>query len=151
MAQQSTASLSGLLGGNLLFCWKKHRAIVPFGPAGTDGSRIGVGTDWLAVKASLANGKQAAVIGAYWRPGEAAHNLSRQAELGRFVSSLDIPGLIGGDFNMTPVEQDALGWVTALGLVVVTPGNVEATCSAGVGRMLDYYMASPCLVHGGLE
>ena len=50
--------------------------------------------------------------------------------------------LMGGDWNMTPTELYESPWVRYLGLKLITPPKLGYTCTAGTGRLIDYFVAS---------
>ena len=62
-----------------------------------------------------------------------------------FSMVANFPGqaLIGGDFQMTPQELCGCPWINFLGLKFLVPNNVQATCSVGEGRMIDFFVATP--------
>ena len=48
-----------------------------------------------------------------------------------------------GDWNATPGELTKTGWVEQVGGRIFTPDNVDYTCTAGSGRMIDFCVGGP--------
>jgi len=65
--------------------------------------------------------------------------------VGRFLSQLSIPFIIGGDMNMTPAELRGIGWLDRIDASIIAP-DVELTCTAGEGRVLDWFVVANCLL-----
>ena len=72
-----------------------------------------------------------------WVPDEA--KTIRRALAAR-IQALQLPVLIGGDWNQSPEELRATGWLKKLGLWVVSDG--QPTCLQGKGSCIDYFVAS---------
>ena len=69
-------------------------------------------------------------------------NRRRTHALKGALKELGLPYVIAGDFNMTPEEAIDSGALHDLGAKIVTPDGVNETCTAGQGRMLDYWIIS---------
>ena len=54
--------------------------------------------------------------------------------------------IIGGDWQFPPSDLIVSPWLARLGLKVVCPAGLDATCSAGSGRLIDYFLATASLV-----
>ena len=65
-------------------------------------------------------------------------------DLGSFMQSVRAQKLIAGDFNMTPQDVINTGFAARLGLEVKV-AQVDATCTAGHGRVLDFCLVSRTL------
>ena len=50
--------------------------------------------------------------------------------------------IIGGDFQFPPSELISSPWLARLRLSVISPTGLEATCSSGSGRLIDYFLAT---------
>ena len=49
--------------------------------------------------------------------------------------------IVGGDWQMEPQTVAGSPWISRLGLKFLVP-NVDATCTAGRGRIIDYFIVS---------
>ncbi len=59
------------------------------------------------------------------------------------------PFIVGGDFNMTPEEVDAMGLVQRINASVVAPSVARGTCrTARSGRVIDFFLVSAGLDQG---
>jgi len=71
-------------------------------------------------------------------------NLALMAAIGRLVSTMGLPFLLAGDFNMDPETLERSGWAQQLGGTCLATG-LPYTCRGGAGkanRILDYIMVS---------
>ena len=50
--------------------------------------------------------------------------------------------LIGGDWQFPPGELITSPWVKKLKLSVISPAGLEASCTSGSGRLIDYFLAT---------
>jgi hypothetical protein len=71
------------------------------------------------------------------------NNPERLEALASHLGTMKIPFILGGDWNATP--QEMVAFATFIKGVIITPGNVEMTCTSGAGRMLDYVIVSNSL------
>ena len=65
-------------------------------------------------------------------------NMHRLQQLANFVSSLKVPWIILGDWNMEPETLEGIGWLSLIKGKVATPAGTTFTCTSGSGRLLDY-------------
>lgn len=106
---------------------------------------LGHGLDWVAVQANL-RGSDLVLIVVYFADtiGMTGINLEKAEQIANFVRGLRGPVALVGDFNHTPAVLQASGFLQRLGppgsFSIAEPSNVNFTCSAGEGRMYDYYV-----------
>ena len=60
--------------------------------------------------------------------------------LGQYLSCLEVPWIAAGDWNMSPGELRATGWLGQVAGDMIAPSGF--TCSAGGGDTLDYFVVS---------
>ena len=85
----------------------------------------------------------------YLRPtiGYTGVNKERLAAIGGFLMALLGGWILYGDFNLTPSELEASGWLTMVGGVIILAEDLSYTCRAGSGRVIDYIVCSESVVH----
>ncbi|CAK0873221.1 unnamed protein product, partial [Prorocentrum cordatum] len=88
------------------------------------------------------------VVGVYMTTAVGARgNAQKLANLGALLATIQGMWLVVGDWNMTPQELSASGWLELSQGVVAVPSNTSYTCTAGTGRMLDYLVMSASAQH----
>ena len=105
-------------------------------------SSIGIGDCWLAV--DLAICKKAVFVAVYFDDsvGPRGVNLGRLREILEYARSRRRFLVMYGDMNMTPFEFEHGFFARSLGLTVVTPTNVDFTCTNGGNKMSTFYVVS---------
>ena len=88
-----------------------------------------------------------ALAALYLEPSAIAwsRNMDKLGGLGEFLRSLDMPFIIGGDFNCDPAELTKTGWPRRLKAEILH--TTEPTCTSGRGRTIDFFLISHQLVH----
>ena len=83
----------------------------------------------------------------YLRPGHqfGEEALSQLAAVGDMLATTQWPWMVTADWNATPEELEASGAVNGWGGRVLVPRGVEATCTSGSARLLDYSVVSPSM------
>ena len=84
------------------------------------------------------------VVSLYLRPGgllRSGRNAARLHDLAFLTEQLQLPWIACADWNATPGELKEAGWLDTLRAEVHQPEGVELTCTAGMGRILDYALA----------
>ena len=87
------------------------------------------------------------IITLYLRTGEgfSEANASILQQIFTLVGIFRGAVIIGGDWQFPPQELVVSPWLQRLGLTVVVPTGVEVTCTAGSGRLIDYFVTSKVL------
>ena len=75
-------------------------------------------------------------------PNWVGANRVRLSRMGAFLRLLAEPWMVLADWNATPEELSATGWLAEVGGIITTPSNVVATCIAPPARMIDYAVLS---------
>lgn len=124
---------------------RKHlnsRCPIP-GARSNPNSHLLKGANWVGVPLRT-KGAGLLTIGAYFEHsiGMTDGNVSMTEEISHTLRECALPFLIAADWNMTPEELEASPWLERIGGVVVRPENVSFTCSAGVGRVIDFVVVS---------
>ena len=114
---------------------------------GSDGWEpdLGVGRCWLAV---LMARLPIALATLYLDDsvGMSMANVGRFAEVAQFAKACRRFLVVGGDFNVTPEELSRAFDFEEAGLVIVPPADVQATCTAGAGRLTSFFVVSAPLL-----
>ena len=164
---------TGVSGGTCILA-RMHLAVRPFGysPAicREPHPSLGHGHDWNAVEVHLRKGALVLIVLYFDHTiGLAGPNEQKAREIVDFVQGLKGPVAMAGDFNMTPEEVIESGFLTMFGTghqMKIRAPNVPFTCTAGKGRVLDYWIVNdqadalmpgvnkipgcPWKVHGGI-
>ena len=79
--------------------------------------------------------------------GLSERNLTVLEQVAVFLLSLNTPVIVVGDWQNEPVDLFRNGWPQRLGLVLVNPPGLTATCATGKGgaRLLDFFLVSASL------
>eukprot|EP00973_Karenia_brevis_P056173 7811667-Karenia_brevis.AAC.1 len=67
-------------------------------------------------------------------------NLEFLEVLGTYIASCGEAWVAGGDWNMSPHELMASGWLTQVSGEIVASSDI--TCTSGHGDVLDYFVVS---------
>ena len=74
-------------------------------------------------------------------------NLTKMHCLLTFVKAIGVPFVIAADFNVPPETlRDTTTWLDDMGADIMLAADVQVTCTAGRGRVLDYVVCSRCLM-----
>ena len=113
-----------------------------------DRSLIGPTGDFFAFISVRFKGVNIAIGAIYLENGigPLGPNLLRLHALAEFLMALNMPWLIMGDFNFPPEDLEAIGYPHTVRGQILRPAGIEATCTSGEPRMLDYGMASNDLI-----
>jgi ribonuclease HI len=140
---------SGTSGGVLILS-RAHLAVWPTlrSPCVCSGPQpvLGHGHDWIACEVHLRKGVLTLVVLYLTNSlGMKGCNLGKAAEISRFARGLKGPLAIVGDWNMTPSEVMASGFLAAMGkqnsMRLLQPPTAF-TCTSGKGRVYDYWAAN---------
>ena len=74
--------------------------------------------------------------------GATARNKRRALELGAALRALGLPFAVAGDWNGTPADVDAWGYSDLIGGTTMVPEGATMTCTAGSGRLIDFWIVS---------
>ncbi len=77
------------------------------------------------------------LLNAYFRDGLDANMLE---VIGGFLATCGRPWIISADWNDPPLALESSGWLSEVGGVIAAPQT--ATCTAGRGNVLDYFVLS---------
>ena len=147
----TSSGAGGTHGGTAIFTRSTYQTAGLYAgdavPVDMQTTAEGKETDFTVTIVQL-RGMQVAFLAIYFDDtvGMAEGNLAKAAALSEVIGMLNCPWCITGDWNMTPAELASTGWVDEIHGRLLCPKDVEATCSSGQGRLLDYAVISPLLV-----
>ena len=139
-ARKTPDGVSGGTSIHLQRCFKAHRIDWPDLPAG---QLLHEDPDmWTGIQIqALAN---FVIVTAYFKDGigMTGQNLGMLSKILAWVRAVGLPWLIVADWNTTPQLLAQSGALHGIDSKIIIPANCEATCSSGIGRILDYVVAS---------
>ncbi len=67
------------------------------------------------------------------------------------IKAVGLPVIVAADWQAEPHELAGTGWLQLTGLQMVVPSGILATCSAGKGRLIDYFAVTESLAPAASE
>jgi hypothetical protein len=83
--------------------------------------------------------------------GMRGENLELLHQLFLLIKTVGLPVILAADWQAEPHEVAGTGWLQQTGLQLVVPSGTLATCSAGKGRLLDYFAVTESLAPAASE
>ena len=131
-------------GGVLLMPQKALACTTMGGVKGSEGfaPANGIGNQWLAI--DVGANKTIMLMVAYLEAsiGATGANLVRLYAMAAYIQARRKLTLCAADWNLTPEELAGTDFLEMTGMSVLVPVDLEATCTSGSGRVLDYFVVS---------
>ena len=105
------------------------------------------GHDWTAVIIKIK--KLAIVLFSAYFSCNGDFQVVNTAKLNQILEckkSLGLPAILMADYNYTPSEVTEMKWPKLFDGVILAPKEVDATCSSGKGRLIDFAIVSTEIV-----
>ena len=139
-ARKTPGGVSGGTSVHLQRCFKGHRLDWPDLPKG---QLLHEDPDmWTGV---LVQGlSNFIVVSAYFKDSIGMHGENRAmlSKILAWVRASGLPWLIAADWNTTPKLLAESGALNGMNAKIVVPADCAITCSSGIGRLLDFVVAS---------
>jgi len=138
---EAEATEAGDTSGGVVIGFKSHLCMSKYFDHGTE-QRFS-GKRWC-VGHLRPQGAAVAVGVAYLHTGveDGPENMEVLGQLGQALSATGLPFIVAADWNMEASTLRSTGWLDRLGGEVVTMPGIESTCTAGSGRLIDFFVVS---------
>ena len=138
---EAEATDAGDTAGGVTIGFKSHLCISRYSDHGTEQQFSG--KRWCVCHLRL-QGAAVAVGVAYLHMGveDGPENMKVLGQLGQSLSATGLPFIVAADWDMEASTLRSTGWLDRLGGEVVAIPGVESTCTAGSGRLIDFFVVS---------